>query len=399
MTTSYWILSYTCLNAIALGYTREVLHVAGVPKSTLALDEKETPIVARAFELASLGKGAKEVARILNAEGSKTRTRKSFSATGINHILRNEAYIGTLVWNRYSKISGIRRRRHDSEVVRIPDCHPPIVGRSVFEQVRSMAAARRPSNSHPREVASQYLLSGLARCGSCGSTAIGTTGKSGKYFYYTCNKRYKKGRDACNAASMNARKLEMFVIDQIKESILTEWNLRQLVELSNEQLSIDRRRIERRLDSLALVNREVETKLERLYTALESGKLDIDDLAPRLKQLRTEQREIKQKQDEALDELSKASDRSFSLEATQEYVSELRCLLKSTSFLESKTFLGSFVRRVEFNGTEVGIEYTVPIRPDKVFTGSNEVPNTGSTGSAGRIRTCDQSVNSRPLYH
>ena len=172
-----------------------------------------------------------------------------------------------------------------------------------------------------------------------------------------------------------------------------------MVELSNEQLSIDRRRIERRLDSLALVNREVETKLERLYTALESGKLDIDDLAPRLKQLRTEQREIKQKQDEALDELSKASDRSFSLEATQEYVSELRCLLKSTSFLESKTFLGSFVRRVEFNGTEVGIEYTVPIRPDKVFTGSNEVPNTGSTGSAGRIRTCDQSVNSRPLYH
>ena len=85
-----------------------------------------------------------------------------------------------------------------------------------------MDAARRPSNSHPREVASQYLLSGLARCGSCGSTAIGTVGKSGKYFYYTCNKRYKKGRDACNAASMNARKLEMFVIDQIKESILTE---------------------------------------------------------------------------------------------------------------------------------------------------------------------------------
>ena len=208
--------------SVPFGYTREVLHVAGVPKSTLALDEKETPIVARAFELASLGKGAKEVARILNAEGSKTRTRKSFSATGINHILRNEAYIGTLVWNRYSKISGIRRRRHDSEVVRIPDCHPPIVGRSVFEQVRSMDAARRPSNSHPREVASQYLLSGLARCGSCGSTAIGTAGKSGKYFYYTCNKRYKKGRDACNAASMNARKLEMFVIDQIKESILTE---------------------------------------------------------------------------------------------------------------------------------------------------------------------------------
>jgi hypothetical protein len=40
--------------SVPFGYTREVLHVAGVPKSTLALDEKETPIVARAFELASL---------------------------------------------------------------------------------------------------------------------------------------------------------------------------------------------------------------------------------------------------------------------------------------------------------------------------------------------------------
>ena len=28
-----------------------------------------------------------------------------------------------------------------------------------------------------------------------------------------------------------------------------------------------------------------------------------------------------------------------------------------------------------------------------------KVPNTGRVGSAGRIRTYDQSVNSRPLYH
>ncbi len=67
--------------------------------------------------------------------------------------------------------------------------------------------------------------------------------------------------------------------------------------------------------------------------------------------------------------------------------------------MESKAFLRSFVRRVEFNEHEVGIEYTVPHRPGKALTGNDEVPNTGNPGSAGRIRTYDQSVNSRPLYH
>ena len=86
--------------------------------------------MARSFELACLGNGAKLVAGILNAEGLKTRTGKTFSATGVNHILRNEVYTGTLVWNKYSKNSGSRLKREDSDVVRVPDCHPPIVNRT-----------------------------------------------------------------------------------------------------------------------------------------------------------------------------------------------------------------------------------------------------------------------------
>ena len=49
--------------------------------------------------------------------------------------------------------------------------------------------------------------------------------------------------------------------------------------------------------------------------------------------------------------------------------------------MESKAFLSSFVRRVEFSGDEVGIEYTVPTRSEKVSTGGGEVPNTGRVGS------------------
>ena len=128
---------------------------------------------------------------------------------------------------------------------------------------------------------------------------------------------------------MNARKLEAFVIDRIKDNILTEENLMELVKITNEQLRVDRRRCEKQLDTLEQDNKELELKLGRLYAAIESGKVDIDDLAPRLRQLRAEQRQLKERQDEALDELSLAGEHRLSLKATQEYAGDLKNLLQS----------------------------------------------------------------------
>ena len=383
--------------SVPFGYKVALVEVEGVTKSKLTPDQIEAPIVQRAFELAYQGKGAKEVAKSLNADGLRTRGGKRFGATGINHIMRNEAYVGILIWNKHDKRSGIRHRRSDSEVIRVTDCHPALVDQQVFDQVQEMLTARRPSVKNPRAVSSKYLLSGLTRCGLCGSTAIGTTGKSGKFLYYSCNNRNKKGHEACAAPSMNARKLESFVVDRIKENILTDENLGQLVDLTNEELGKSRTRSEKQLEDLERAIKEVDRKLRRLYSALESGKVEVDDLAPRLKELRDRQREMKEKQNQVLDEMNRTGHLHLDIVSTQEYVGELRGLLESTSFLECKTFLGSFIRKVEFTKKQVGIEYTLPVRLGNGLTAKTEVLNTDRTGSAGRIRTYDQSINSRPL--
>ena len=52
----------------------------------------------------------------------------------------------------------------------------------------------------------------------------------------------------------------------------------------------------------------MEQKLGHVYAALESGSVDIDDLAPRLKKLRARQRELDEKKDEALDEMNQRGD-------------------------------------------------------------------------------------------
>ena len=161
---------------------------------------------------------------------------------------------------------------------------------------------------------------------------------------------------------------------------------------------MNRRRAINQLDHLEREARTVEQKLEHLYAALESGKVDIDDLAPRLKELRAEQRELNEKRDEALDDMNQADHAPFDAIQMEHYVQDLRSLLHSASFLESKTFLGTFIRRIDFDKEQVGIEYTLPIPAGDGLTATKELLNVRGDGSPGRIRTYDLAVNSRPLY-
>ena len=356
-------------------------------KSRLVPDENKAPIVTRAFDLAFHGQGAREIASSLNRDGLRTRRGKQFAATVINQMLRNEAYAGTLVWNRYSKASGGRQKRTEAEIIRVPNAHASLVDRHVFDQVQEMLTSRRPAVKHPKRVSSQYLLSGLAHCAQCGSTAVGTNGKSGKFLYYSCNSRLMKGRTACDASSMNARKLETFVMDRIRENILTEGCLGQLVQLANEELGVSRHRAEQKLERLERESRSVQKRLERLYAALESEKVDLDDLAPRLKELRAEQRELSEKTDEALDDMNQAGHVPLDVVAMDKYVAELQSLLQSATFQESKAFLASFVRRVEFDKQQVRIEYTVPVTTASGLTDTTEVRCIGKSGTPGRTRT------------
>ena len=131
---------------------------------------------------------------------------------------------------------------------------------------------------------------------------------------------------------------------------------------------------------------------------METGKVDIDDLAPRLKELRVQQGELKGKREELLDKGNSKTNSAVDVRLVQGYVSDLKDLLLSASFLERKTFLRSFIKRVECNPLQVAIDYTVPLPHEEGLTSRKEVLRINKSGSPGRIRTYDLAVNSRPLY-
>jgi len=76
----------------------------------------------------------------------------------------------------------------------------------------------------------------------------------------------------------------------------------------------------------------------------------------------------------------------MNLETIKEYVSSLKALLGSSSFMEQKSFLRSFVKRVELNEPQVVIDYTMPL-PINGLTTTEEVLRIDKHGSPSRTRT------------
>ena len=228
---------------------------------------------------------------------------------------------------------------------------------------------------------------------------IGTTAKSGKYLYYECNTHYKKGKHGCHGIRVARDKLEGFVLSRIKENILTEENLTELVYLVNEELLETTSRNEKELHQVEKQLKQVSKRLSKLYAALEGGKLDLDDLAPRIKELRMDQHELQECRNQLLSNIESKNPEALDAKIVMSYVKELEQLLVQASFLQQKSFLRSFVKRVEVKPETIILDYTIPLPIKKNRTSSREVLDINRFGSGGWIRTNDLRVMGPISYH
>lgn len=228
---------------------------------------------------------------------------------------------------------------------------------------------------------------------------IGMAAQSGKFSYYVCSEARRKGKEACVAPILRKETVEHFVIDRIKQHILTEENLENIVRLSNERLaescSGERERVKLVETQLA----EVNTRLAKLYDVLETGELKTTDVAPRIKVLLQKKQDLEAAKAQAGEKMRQHALELGKPETVRAYASDLRRLLDESSIIHQKTFLRSFVKSVGVKGSEVEIVYKIPIPPSSPDGGNGvEILPAIQNGSPDRIRTCDLSVNSRPLY-
>ena len=118
-----------------------------------------------------------------------------------------------------------------------------------------------------------------------------------------------------------------------------------------------------RLDAVIDEIDEVNSRLERLYDALETGKIQLADLAPRIQLLRQRHEQLQSVRLELEQQLSNRRIELADAKTVANCVSDLRNLLSESSLCEKKAFVRSFVKEVKVTGDEVLLTYTIPMMP------------------------------------
>ena len=370
------------------GYRRVEVRDGAKTRHKLELEPEDSAAVQtvrRMFDLAARDAGCKEIAKALNCDGLRTATGERWGRVTVHKVLTNEAYCGTLVWGA---LKGHAAARGAEPPVRVENAWPAVVDRDTFLRIQKKMGSRSPRAIHPRRVPSTFLLSGLLFC-SCGRALTGCSAKSGRHFYYICCRNSKQRREACDARMLPKEMVERQVIGQLRARVLTEENLESLVTMVNEELQALSASLNDRLEVIDLELRDVKARMARLYEALETGKLDLDDLAPRIKELRLRQDELARARVTLEAEAAARGVQPVDEARVKAYAWDLGGLLAKAEITERRAFLRSFVDRIEVDKGRVSVHYRLPWPRSGKASEPGAVLPTETSGGAEGIRTPD----------
>ncbi|MCP4005526.1 MAG: recombinase family protein, partial [bacterium] len=96
--------------------------------------------------------------------------------------------------------------------------HDRIVPQKLFDQVQRLMVGNRSDGGARGKNRHGFLLRGLLRCSACDAAMIPhpTKNHGRVYRYYSCTGAQKQGYATCPSKSVNADKVEAFVVDQIR---------------------------------------------------------------------------------------------------------------------------------------------------------------------------------------
>ena len=364
------------------GYVRVKVSDGVKERPTLEVDPATAPVVREIFESSLHGNGFKEICKALNDRGVTNRGKRWYKG-GLHYLLNNEAYTGTAVWGRTTK------GEKAQDPVRVEGAWPALVSRELFDDVQQAMRDRAPKVQRPGRVGSRFLLSGLLKCGVCGRPYSGQGAKSGQFAYYICGTLFREGAGTCSARYLNAPRVEDFVVEKIRERILTEETIVELVTLVAEEVDAMAGELAGRLEVVEAELGDVRKRLERLYEALETSELTLEVLSPRIFSLRHREEQLEAARNDAATQLEQ---RRVELPTTEEikgYVADFRDFLKEGTFPERKALIRNFVEGIEVTGDEAVLTYTIPMPSDGVTSESASVldfvQSGPPSGKVGRI--------------
>ncbi|WP_408638466.1 recombinase family protein [Roseovarius salinarum] len=221
--------------AAGVAYGYRVVHDKDLNRE---IDPQQAKVVRRVFEEYAAGLSPRAIAARLNAEGVLSPRGGQWNDSTIrgnakkrDGMLRNEAYIGVIVYgrNQFTRDpdtgNRISRPADDDRIVHRERPELQIIGDDLWNEVQNRLEAtyKRHAKAEPDRRSlngahrAKYLLARLITCDCCGAgyTIVGKE-------RYGCYGRKTRGASACsNSKTISRFRLEERVVARLRQGLLT----------------------------------------------------------------------------------------------------------------------------------------------------------------------------------
>lgn len=313
-------------------------------------DPALVPIVQEAFEMYAAGAKIVDIARKINSYHVVTGMGNKFGRSSFDRMIRSETYIGVFKWNDIRKENAV----------------PPIITPELFYKCQARYNARNKKNvARPSAI---YLLSGKLRCGCCGGSMCGMSGKSRNgtmHYYYSCYSTRRR-TSHCDIGNIRRDEIEHIIAAHAASILKKPINLDII---ANQALKTNNSVKNYRLESLIQQEKDLTQKLENCMKAIIDQGLVSITLMDRIKQYEADLQSVK-------NDISLEKIKSNPIQVTKEHII---FFLEKFALLEGEEFkdriISTMVRDIVIKKEKDG-NYLVTVQYN--YANSKELPNEES---------------------
>jgi DNA invertase Pin-like site-specific DNA recombinase len=287
------------------------------------INAEEAEVVRTVFRMYADGHGYDTIAKALNLDpdpryiklnkqyigGRRVSSPKAgkrhtgtWAVTALHEMLRRERYIGQVVSGKFRNIvkdgnADARERVPESDWIRVSKPELRIVPPELWDAVRAKIAAHPKTKGKGNRVGSggfagesRWLLSGIARCGSCGASMVVVNG--GARRHYGCSYHRTRGAVACrNDTRVYVQALDRAVLEAVVETAMNPDTVRSIAAEAWKALRTPKQR-----DPRAALDKQIadaERRLRNLLDVAAAGERKPEAILAAIREAETELRALK----------------------------------------------------------------------------------------------------------
>lgn len=214
--------------------------------------------------------------------------------------------------------------------------------------------------------------------------------KDGTYLitrYYVCGKWRNKGTAACNSNGVRAEYAEQYVLSRVKEVVLNDKILKDIVKNLNKERKNIIKPLEREVEQLTKSLKDLENRKDRVFELYEDGTVDKQTLGQRMKNITDEMELQSKRRIQVLKELESNDSGSVPYDVVKKTLINFHNLLEIADIQDKKTLLQLIISKITIkNKKDIdSIELHFDEKMQKYFINNSEGRSPDDGGSPSYI--------------